>query len=697
MFKWVHMSDLHFQEEEGFNGTQLKSCLIKYLETIAPVNALFLTGDFRYAKKTKGNIDQIVEYIMKIANSIKVDKSNIFCVPGNHDLNRGSVRNAVLEAVTKDYSPSNGKFDDEILEKLISSFEFYAEIEKHIYGDIFLANYPGIHRVKTLSHCNLLLLNTAITAGRDEERGSLLLGTNYLNEALNGLDPQKPTIVLGHHGASFLNREESKQSYLAMEQKNVQLYLCGHEHTLWLESCGINIKQLTAGCIFGEHGDVDAGFAVGSLSDENVVHIDFHQWFADRQCWGASPNPSDDFYIPPYKKNNRESIVKLKVKNDIIIPSTFNSVPMKKYSFSLNGHMLLGGRGRDGIKYYWKKNVDRVESIAFNKRLCEPNPDPEKDLEDNSISAYTSSISFGCLLSASNMQCRFCETGTRNFKGYLSAEEIAMQNIFMASYDADCPSFPEVRNHKREFAFMGQGEPGFHYPAIRESIRLTDCAMDAIGQEIHRYIISTCGVYDFVPMLIADIKSGIFKNRVTLHFSLHATGDIRSSLMPIDTEYGYKGFIEFCRAFQLAAKEIYGVDEKIGIGLLMFKGFVPVSRPGEVAPSPITLDVDSLTTILNELDNRIFKIDLSDLNYTSVIEKKEEMSNEGAHVLLARAKELGFEAKIFSSFGNDKHSGCGMLKSEYLDVAEDGTKTLEQYKKSLDLLHYSVNSLKNYP
>lgn len=695
MFKWIHLSDLHFQEEDGFNGEKLKSSLVDYLKGIGPVNALFLTGDFRYAKKSQGNIDVITSYIMEIANSSKVDKNNIFYVPGNHDLDRGSIRNALIDAVIAAYSPSSGKFDDQILNKIISDFDFFAKIEKQIYGETFLANHPGIHRVKKLANCNLLLLNTAITACRDEERGNLLLGSYYLNEALKELDPEKPTIVLGHHGSSFLNRDDSKQSFIAMEQKNIRLYLCGHEHALWAESCGNNIKQITTGCIFDEQGAVTAGFAVGSLNDENIVHIDFHQWFGDRQCWGTSPNPFDDFCIPPYKKSNQENVIESKVKNDIIIPSTFSSIPMKKHIFTLNGHTLLGGRGRDGIKYYWRKNGDRVESIAFNKRLCEPNPDPVKALEDNSISAYTTSISFGCLLSISNLQCKFCETGARNFKGNLSAEEIAMQNIFMASYDADCPSFPEVRNHKREFAFMGQGEPGHNYPAIKESIRLTDLAMEVIGQDIHRYIISTCGIYDFIPTLIGDLKSGIFKNRVSLHFSLHDIGETRSNLMPIDTEFGYKGFIDLCRNFHSVTKEIYGVDEKIGVGILMFKGFVPIGRAGEVVPSPTTLDVNRLTAILKELDNQVFKIDLSDLNYTSVTEVREEMSNENAHILVTRAKELGFETKIFSSFGNDKHSGCGMLKSEYLDVAEDGTKTIEQYNKSLELLHYSINALKN--
>ncbi len=69
--------------------------------------------------------------------------------------------------------------------------------------------------------------------------------------------------------------------------------------------------------------------------------------------------------------------------------------------FTLMGYILLGGRGIDGIKYIWKKDGNSVESLAFNRRL--------KDLSDpadGKISAYTTSVSYGCQLSASNVQCQ---------------------------------------------------------------------------------------------------------------------------------------------------------------------------------------------------------------------------------------------------------------------------------------------------
>lgn len=262
-----------------------------------------------------------------------------------------------------------------------------------------------------------------------------------------------------------------------------------------------------------------------------------------------------------------------------------------------------------------------------------------------------------------------------------------MQNIFMVVCDAGWPNYPEVRNHKREFSFMGQGEPGYQYSTVREAIRLTDIAMKELGQEVYRYNISSCGVYDFIPSLIEDIKSGIFNNRVTLHFSLHAASEERNRIMPINKEYNYRKFIYWC-------EKLYEVmHEKIGVGLMMFKDFIPNQRVGEQNFDAYTLTGIKLQEILRELKPEIFRIDLCELNKTSVIAKQREMSNMESENLLKIAEKYGFETKIFSSFGRDQSAGCGMLSSEFIDANEDVKIFEEQYSISLDLLNYAVHSL----
>lgn len=682
MFKWIQLSDLHFQENENLNIEEAREKLIDYLEeNIKKCDAIFLLGDYRFAAKSDGDINKIAAYVNQIKQS--VGAKYVICLPGNHDLQRSPLRDAVIDGVINTYKPNEtGKFDQKILSILKEDFEFYNRICNSIGTEYYINMREQVHCTISLQNCNLVLLNTAIIAGKDQERGSLVFGAGYVKDVMEKIEKSKPTIVMGHHGASFWERSEQKSIYDIFEKYGVKLFLCGHEHALYSESIGNDkpILQITTGCIKSDSDTkIDVGFCFGEIDSQGKASFKLYNWHTGTKSWSGLDKKIDNIYLLKEKKKKVEQDNKLNIQN--------LNMPEREYGFELNGHTLLGNRGLYGIKYFWKRGEERVESLAFNRRLCEPEFDIQKEQESNQISAYTTSVSFGCILSANSSQCRFCETGSKNFRGFLSAEEIALQNIFMAAYDADCPSYPEVRSHKREFSFMGQGEAGYNYPAIREAIRLTDFALKYLKQEVHRYNISTCGITNFVPSLIRDISDGIFENDVTLHFSLHASGDIRTKLMPINAEINYKDFIKCC-------EELFQITEtKIGVGLLMFKGFQPVRRAGETEVPTFTLSKEILKNTLLELNPEIFRIDLSDLNRTSVVDKQEELSNEEARELLGIAKEMGFEAKIFSSFASEQNAGCGMLGSEYVNVTPDGEKTIDKYNQALKLLNYAKYSL----
>ncbi len=338
----------------------------------------------------------------------------------------------------------------------------------------------------------------------------------------------------------------------------------------------------------------------------------------------------------------------------------------------LAGYTLLGGRGADGIRYIWKTAENWfIDSVAFNSRLRSSNISQD----DRRISAYTTSVSFGCGLRPMKATCRFCATGTIPFRGPLTAEEIALQNIFMASYDNHCPSWPDVRTNKREFAFMGQGEPGLHYPAIKEAILLTDRAMAGLEQQIHRYIIASCGIPDFLDAMISDILNKVFANKVTLHFSLNAVDSIRTDLMPINRIYPYENFL-------LKSKEYFEkIGEKIAVGILLFDNFIPRDLKTKAFSTEKYIE-----QTLSILDPRIHRIDLCDVNHNKAINTQHEMSNEIANKLLDFVRDHGFEAKLFSSFGTDKSAGCGTLISSRTKMQSPGKLTQEAFANAISIL-----------
>lgn len=669
IFKWVQISDIHFQPYgEGFNTNRLREKLEETLKGIKKVNALILTGDYRFAPSKETNPKPVADYIRVLADSLGLKSSmkNVILVQGNHDLSRDGVRRAVVLEERNNYSPEQGIFETTRLKYLQSGFAFYKELAEELKCTYNLGTDGNPHTIVDFNDYKLLLLNTAITASGEDDEHNLILGSKYLNGIFHNSEP-KPTIALGHHGLELLNEKERRTCTKYLEDIGIYLYLCGHSHVLWLSEHG-GIKQINVGCLRQSDSSVDAGFSVGELFDDGTVSTTSYKWSIDFQSWNKDEASSKEFYKLYEKKIIRGE------------DASFQKAVIKTHPFALKGLTLLGSLGTEGVKYHWERNGHSVESLAFNRRL-KSNLNSE---DVDKTSAYTISVSYGCQLSTYERACKFCETATQKYYGNLTAEDIALQSIFMAEYDSNCLSFPQVQKNHREFAFMGQGEPGLNYPAVRQAILLTDKAMEIINQNVSRYIISTCGIIDFLPLLIADIKQKHFHNRVTLHFSLHVVGEDRNILMPINHDHNYLDFIKECARL----REISG--EKVGVGILMFKEY----RYQRNAKS-YTLNSEKLKEILKQLDKDIFKIDLCTLNTPSFGSQK-PMSYESAQKLLDVVKQQGFEGKIFSSFGENVNSGCGMLSSDQTSMQEIGNTTIEHYNASIELLNKSKADIGYY-
>ena len=98
-----------------------------------------------------------------------------------------------------------------------------------------------------------------------------------------------------------------------------------------------------------------------------------------------------------------------------------------------------------------------------------------------------------------------------------------------------------------------------------------------------------------------------------------------------------------------------------------------------------TLTKKKLEEILDLLDKDVFRIDLCAVNKTST-GSQHQLSNEKAREFLEIVKEKGYEGKLFTSFGDGEQSGCGMLSSSISDMEEAGTRTIEQFNQSVELL-----------
>lgn len=301
---------------------------------------------------------------------------------------------------------------------------------------------------------------------------------------------------------------------------------------------------------------------------------------------------------------------------------------MENFLISIAGYDVLGLDGQDGLRYAWKYKYGKnlVESAAFPQRSTTKKDD---------ICGYTTSVSVGCALRSFGAQCAFCRTGNiLPFYGPLSYRDIAKQNIFMVLSDMNCEDHPELHNRAREFAYMGQGEPGLTYVQLRYAIELTNRAMKKLGQTVHRHIFATSGVPESIEALKDDIKN-YYTQRVTLHFSLHATEN-RDLLMPIEKRWSYKESL-------YAMKDMYSLTgEKPCVGILLFKNFQPNCKAYTYSN-----DFKNIKKIIADLDPQIHRLSFCTYNSADDICRSAPYPTEEAEQILGYAQSLGFEAKLF--------------------------------------------------
>lgn len=324
----------------------------------------------------------------------------------------------------------------------------------------------------------------------------------------------------------------------------------------------------------------------------------------------------------------------------------------------LGGYDLLGESGCEGIRYAWvyKGNKFLLESAAFCHR---------RKGEDEPICGYTTSVSLGCILRSLGCSCTFCKTGnTIPFIDMLSAIDIAKQNILMVLADMNCSQHSFIHNSQREFAYMGQGEPGFSYAQVRLAIKITDEVMKQLGQKVFRHILATSGIPEMIYAFKNDFRSNFFRERVTLHFSLHLTSD-RECIMPINKKYPFNSVLQ-------AMDDVAALTgEKPCVGILLFQEYHPCNNN-----YVCTNDKKKIQSIMKELDPEKFRLSFCQFNDSPNVGVANVFSDHAANEILEFARDQGFEAKLFSSFGREKSSACGMLggKSPEQNISEKWLK-----------------------
>ena len=112
-----------------------------------------------------------------------------------------------------------------------------------------------------------------------------------------------------------------------------------------------------------------------------------------------------------------------------------------------------------------------------------------------------------------------------------------------------------------------------------------------------------------------------------------------------------------------AMKDMYDLmGEKPCVGILLFKNFQPNSKAYSYSN-----ELENIKKILAELDPKKYRLSFCTYNPAEDICDSALYPIEEAEQILNYAHDLGFEAKLFSSFGQEKQTACGTLGGKIAD------------------------------
>lgn len=236
--KIIHISDIHFDKNEPENqGLIINSFFNDLEESQSNLNKestyCIITGDLVKAGSNEIIYNSFFEgFIVRLMKFVHIQ--NIYCLPGNHDLNRNIVENSLdnhNEVITKEYNESEFndfiKSDDNILLKKFIPFEKFCK-EKLDLPHFNLYGYS----VNIIPEISIFLLNSALCSSGGyngiDDKGRLKIETAAINKWISENTGRKKVLLL-HHPIEHLSKWVQNE-LKSMFNRDINILINGHIH-----------------------------------------------------------------------------------------------------------------------------------------------------------------------------------------------------------------------------------------------------------------------------------------------------------------------------------------------------------------------------------------------------------------------------------------------------------------------------------
>jgi Calcineurin-like phosphoesterase len=255
---WIHISDFHMQASNAWSQdvvlTAMADAIERHLKSGISLDFILATGDIAFSGKAEEY--KLAESFFDALSTVsRVPKERIFCIPGNHDIDRE--RQKLCFRGARSYLESQNQIDPflspgEELATLLKRQENYRSFQTSYFsGQERTRTADTLGYVSCLPIEGILVVIVGLDSawlaeGGASDHGKLLIGERQVINALTLVDKYDPHIVIGmsHHPFHVL-QDFDRRVIQRRAEKRCHFFHCGHLHEPESHPAGFS----AAGCL----------------------------------------------------------------------------------------------------------------------------------------------------------------------------------------------------------------------------------------------------------------------------------------------------------------------------------------------------------------------------------------------------------------------------------------------------------------
>ena len=240
---WLHISDFHFRESEERPRKAVLSAMLEDItrrcETGVVVDFVLVTGDLAFSGQ-HSEYHLVEEFFDQLSVAIGLQCEVMFCVPGNHDVQR-TRHKTLFDGARQKLQSENDVYaflaNTEERETLLLRQEGFSRFQERLFAKQERTQTDdGLGYVSVLEIDDLRVaiigLNSAwLSEGGDTDERQLVLGEHQVMGAIEIAVGVCPHVIVGmqHHPFDYLKRFDQQSTQRRLEDA-CHLFHCGHLH-----------------------------------------------------------------------------------------------------------------------------------------------------------------------------------------------------------------------------------------------------------------------------------------------------------------------------------------------------------------------------------------------------------------------------------------------------------------------------------